>query len=87
MTLTNPLNMNLKMDFSDLQINLQKDFAERTIFLQATTRGDNKIKKELLVGVKKACKFVVPTTFEFVFDHGYAGETYGIKDIVDVFSA
>jgi hypothetical protein len=55
--LPNPLNMNLKMSFSDLHINLLKDFPERTIFLEATTRGDNKIQKEIFVGVKKACLF------------------------------
>ena len=85
--LTNDLNMNLKMEFSDFKVNLQKDFAERTVFLEATTRGDNKVKKEILVGVKKACKFTVPSSYEFVFDHGYAGETYGVSDIVSVLGA
>jgi hypothetical protein len=45
------------------------------------------VKKEILVGVKKSCKFNVPTNFEFVFDHGYAGETYGVSDIVSVLGA
>jgi hypothetical protein len=47
MDLANPLDMNLRMAFSDLHINLKKDFPERTIYLQATTRGDNQVKKEL----------------------------------------
>jgi hypothetical protein len=55
MDLANPLDMNLKMVFTDLHVNLKKDFPERTIFLEATTRGDNKIKKEMFIGVKKAC--------------------------------
>jgi hypothetical protein len=80
--------MNLQMSFTDLKINIKKDFNERTIFLQATTRGDNKIKKEMLVGIKKACKFNVPhLTYEFVFDHGYAGDTYGVNDIINVYGA
>jgi Na+-transporting NADH:ubiquinone oxidoreductase subunit NqrF len=57
------------------------------IYLQATTRGDNQIKKEIYVGVKKACKFNLNTDYEFVFDHGYAGDTYGVNDIIDVFNA
>jgi hypothetical protein len=85
--LENALKMNLQMEFSELHINYQKDFAERTIFLEATTRGDHKVKKEIFVGVKKACKFNLPTSYEFVFDHGYAGDTYGVKDIVEVFNA
>ena len=82
MDLVNPLDMNLRMVFSDFYINLKKDFPERTIYLQANTRGDNQIKKEIYVGVKKACNFNLPTTYEFVFDHGYAGDTYGIQDLV-----
>jgi hypothetical protein len=87
MDLANPLDMNLRMAFSDLHINLKKEFPERTIYLQATTRGDNKVKKELKVGVKKACNFNLPTSYEFVFDHGYAGDTYGVEDLIQVFSA
>jgi hypothetical protein len=75
------------MVFSALNINLMKDFAERTIYLQATTRGDNKVKKEITVGVKKACKFDLPTSYEYVFDHGYAGDTYGVEDMIQVFNA
>jgi hypothetical protein len=37
--------------------------------------------------VKKACQFDLPTSYEFVFDHGYAGDTYGVNDIIDVFNA
>jgi hypothetical protein len=37
--------------------------------------------------VKKACQFNLPTSYEFVFDHGYAGDTYGVNDIIDVFNA
>jgi hypothetical protein len=71
------------MDFSDLNINKKHDYPERTIFMQATTRGDHKVKKEILLGVKKACLFNVPSTsYEFVFDHGYAGDTYGVQDLV-----
>jgi hypothetical protein len=67
------------MTHSDFNINMKRDFPERTIFMQVTTRGDNKVKKEILLGVKKACKFdVVNTDYEFVFDHGYAADTYGI---------
>ena len=40
MTLVNPLKMNLEMEFSEFKINKKRDFPERTIFLQATTRGD-----------------------------------------------
>jgi hypothetical protein len=43
------------MSHSALNINLKEDFSERTIFLQATTRGDNKVEKEIFIGVKKAC--------------------------------
>jgi hypothetical protein len=50
--------------------------------MEATTRGDNKIKKEIFMGMKKACQFNLPTSYEFVFDHGYAGDTYGIQDLV-----
>jgi hypothetical protein len=87
MVLPNSLDMNLKMAHSDLKINLKKDFAERTIFMQATTRGDNQVKKEIFLGVKKACNFNLPTSYEFVFDHGYAGDTYGVEDLIQVFSA
>ena len=55
MTLPNPLKMNLEMEFSEFKINKLRDFPERTIFLQATTRGDNKVKKEIFLGMKKAC--------------------------------
>jgi hypothetical protein len=55
--------------------------------MEATTRGDNKIKKEIFMGMKKACQFNLPTSYEFVFDHGYAGDTYGAGDIVNVFNA
>ena len=48
--------MNLRMAFSDFHINLKKDFPARTIFKEATTRGDNKIKKEVFMGMKGACK-------------------------------
>ena len=51
--------------------------------MEATTRGDNKIKKEIFMGMKKACQFNVENLkYEFVFDHGYAGDTYGIQDLV-----
>ena len=55
MTQANILNMNLQMSFSNLFVNMKKDSSEETIFLEATTRGDNKIKKEIFLGVKKAC--------------------------------
>jgi hypothetical protein len=55
LTLSNNLNLNLEMSHSALHINLKEDFSERTIFLQATTRGDNKVEKEIFLGVKKAC--------------------------------
>jgi hypothetical protein len=55
--------------------------------MQATTRGDNQVKKEIFLGVKKACNFNLPTSYEFVFDHGYAGDTYGVEDLIQVFSA
>ena len=39
------------------------------------------------MGMKKACKFNVPNlSYEFVFDHGYAGDTYGIHDLIEVFN-
>jgi hypothetical protein len=51
--------------------------------MEATTRGDNNIKKEIFVGVKKACDINFPNlSYEFVFDHGYAGDTYGIQDLI-----
>jgi hypothetical protein len=88
MTLANPLKMNLEMKFSDLKINKKRDFPERTIFMEANTRGDNKIKKEIFMGMKKACKFNVPNlSYEFVFDHGYAGDTYDVLDLVEVFNS
>jgi hypothetical protein len=37
--------------------------------------------------VKKACTFNTPSSFEYVFDHGYAGDTYGLTDIIQVMSA
>jgi hypothetical protein len=47
--------------------------------MEATTRGDNKVKKEIFLGMKKACKFnLASLSYEFVFDHGYAGDTYGV---------
>jgi hypothetical protein len=55
MTQANPLNMNLQMSFSNLFVNMKSDFSEETLFLEATTRGDNKIKKEIFLGVKKSC--------------------------------
>jgi hypothetical protein len=61
MTLENKLKMNLNNEFTDLHINLKRDFPERTIFMEATTRGEFKVKKEIFVGVKKACKFNVPS--------------------------
>ena len=71
-----------------MKINIKKDFHERIVYLQATTRGDNKVKKEVLIGVKKACQITVPaTTLEFVFDHGYAGDIYGLNDVVNVLCA
>ena len=83
MTLANPLKMNLEMVFSHFKINKKRDFPERTIFMEATTRGDNKVKKEIFMGMKKACQFNVPNLdYEFVFDHGYAGDTYGIQDLI-----
>jgi hypothetical protein len=86
--IVNPLDLNLQMSHTDLHFNMKSDFSERTIYLQATTRGDNKVNKEIFVGVKKGCVFNVPNpSYEFVFDHGYAGETYGVSDIVQVFNA
>ena len=73
--------------FSDLNFNLKTDTAEVTIFLQATTRGDISVQKNIFLGVKKACKFnVANTDYEFVFDHGYAGDTYGVSDLIKVFN-
>jgi hypothetical protein len=66
---------------------MKSDFSERTIYLQATTRGDNKVNKEIFVGVKKACTYNTPTNLEYVFDHGYAGDTYGLSEIVQVMAA
>ena len=79
--------MNVKMTFSDLNFNLKSDFPERTIYIQTITRGDNKVKKDIFVGVKMACVFNSPTNFEFVFDHGYAGDIYGLNDVVNVLCA
>jgi hypothetical protein len=75
-------------DSTGLNINIKDDFNERQIYLEATTKGGQKIKKEIFLGVKKSCKFNVPaTTVEFVFDHGYAGDTYGLNNVVSVMSA
>ena len=77
-----------KEDNTDLHINIKDDFNERQIYLEATTRGDQKIQKEIFLGVKKSCQFIVPTTtVEYVFDHGYAGDTYGLNDVVSVMGA
>jgi hypothetical protein len=55
--------------------------------MQATTRGDRKVKKEIFLGVKKSCEYNVPNlSYEFVFDHGYAGDTYGVGDLVSMFN-
>lgn len=43
MTLTNTLKMNLEIVFSDFKISKKRDFPERTIFMEATTKGDNKM--------------------------------------------
>ena len=76
------------MVFSDLFFNMKQDFPERTIYLEATTRGDNKVKKEIFVGVKKACTFNVANLIqEVVFDHGHAGNTYGLTNMVTAISA
>ena len=85
--IVNPLGLNLKMSHSNLYANMKSDIPERKIHLQATTRGDNKVNKQILVVIKKACNFITPTSFEYVFDHGYAGDTYGLSELVQVIDA
>ena len=52
-----------------------------------TTRGDNQIDKPIFAGIKKACLYNLEKEFEFVFDHGYAGDTYGLEDLIAIFNA
>ena len=79
--------MHLKMKHTDLNFNLKTDFPEQMIFLTATTRGDNQIDKPIFVGVKKACEFKLATELEFVFDHGDAGDTYSLEDLITIYDA
>jgi hypothetical protein len=46
------------------------------------------VKKEIFVGVKKACQFNVPSLIqEVVFEHGDAGNTYGLTNMVSAITA
>ena len=79
--------MHLTKTHTKLNFNLKADFPEQNIFLTATTRGDNTIHKPIFVGIKKACVFNLATELEYVFDHGYAGDTYSLEDLIAIYGA